>query len=225
MRRLIKTFLFLVIFGLAATWVARLPSQHLPWGALDLNAPIGLFTGHKLARLKDDPAACHQALRTAGIQFTPAPDVTNTDCPRRNIVTLRRSLYPYSAPVKANCALVAAMAVWEKQVVAPAAALHLSSPVQRIDHLGTFACRTVRGSSRVSQHATARAIDIQGFRLANGQRITVQGQWGKDTPAGRFLADLHRRSCPVFRGVLGPDYNALHADHFHVDMGPYNICR
>ena len=205
----------------------RLPSQHLPWGQIDLTAPSGLFTGYKLAKLREDSAACQNALYRADIQFRPLPDETeNPSCPRTNMVVLNKSLYPYSAPIKANCGLVAAMAVWERQVVEPAAALHLQSSVKGIDHLGVFACRNVRGSStRQSQHATARAIDIRGFRLENGKTITVKADWNKDSPQGRFLRDVRDKSCPIFRAVLGPDYNSLHADHFHLDLGPYNICR
>jgi hypothetical protein len=25
--------------------------------------------------------------------------------------------------------------------------------------------------------------------------------------------------------VLGPDYNAAHRNHFHLDMGPWWVCR
>ena len=142
------------------------------------------------------------------------------------MVVLDKSRYPYSSAVKANCGLVAAMAIWEKQVVEPAAALYFQSKVQSVDHLGIFSCRNVRGSSmRRSQHAAARAIDIKGFKLENGRIISVQTDWDIDAPEGRFLRHIHEKSCPIFRGVLGPDYNSLHADHFHLDVGPYNICR
>lgn len=224
--RLLRYFAIAFIFAGAVTAVIRLPSQHLPWGPIDLSAPVGLFTGHKLAKLRDDPAACQNALRLAGIQFRSLPNDTESTCPRTNMVVLHKSLYPYSASVTANCGLVAALSVWEKQVVEPAALLQLQSKIKSIDHLGVFSCRNVRGSSkRQSQHATARAIDIKGFRLENGKNIKVKSDWGKNAPEGRFLRDIHEKSCPIFRGVLGPEYNHLHADHFHFDLGPYNICR
>jgi hypothetical protein len=31
--------------------------------------------------------------------------------------------------------------------------------------------------------------------------------------------------CRLFRGMLSPDYNDAHRDHFHLDMGPYILCR
>jgi hypothetical protein len=53
----------------------------------------------------------------------------------------------------------------------------------------------------------------------------VLAYYGKLTPEGRFLEAAHDPACRVFKGVLGPQYNRLHAGHFHLDMGPYLICR
>ena len=146
--RLFKYFVVALILTGAAAAFIRLPSQHVPWGPVDLSAPVGVFTGYKLAELTNDPAACHKALATARIEFRPLPDKTeNPSCSRVNLVLLDKSLFPYISAVRANCGLVAAMVVWEKQAVEPAAALHLQSKIKRVDHLGVFACRKVRGSS------------------------------------------------------------------------------
>lgn len=213
---------------LCTAWFAaqRLPTQSVPWGAPDLAAPVGLFTKTKLAGLRADPVACAAALATGDADFRLLPDRATGKCPLDNQAQLAKGLYPYSATVSGNCALIAALMVWEREVVMPAAERHLGSPVARIDHAGIFACRNVRGSeTRPSQHASANAIDISGFRLADGQRVTVLGDWGRDTPAGRFLLEVRDGSCRIFRGVLGPEYNKLHRDHFHFDMGRYGICR
>lgn len=82
-----------------------------------------------------------------------------------------------------------------------------------------------RASGRRSQHATANAIDIASFRLADGREISVARHWGGDDPAGRFLAAAHEAACGRFASVLGPDYNAAHADHFHLEMGGFGLCR
>jgi hypothetical protein len=76
-----------------------------------------------------------------------------------------------------------------------------------------------------SQHAIANAVDIAGFVLADGRRIAVKGNWHADTAEGRFLRDVHRRACAYFRVVLGPDHNAAHHNHFHLDRGPLSRCR
>ncbi|MFN4225017.1 MAG: extensin family protein [Hyphomonas sp.] len=36
---------------------------------------------------------------------------------------------------------------------------------------------------------------------------------------------MHKGACRLFSVTLGPDYDAAHADHFHMDMGPQRACR
>lgn len=185
------------------------------------------MTGMKLARLRDHPQQCRTVLRLAGIAFTPLKDAdAPPGCSRRNLVALDKSASPYNAPVRVNCALAAALAIWERDVVLPAARTHLNSEIARIEHLGAYACRNVRGSnSRISQHASANAIDISAFRLKDGRRVSVAADWQGDTPEARFLQAVRTGSCGIFRAVLSSDYNRLHKDHFHLDLGPYRICR
>ena len=69
----------------------------------------------------------------------------------------------------------------------------------------------------MSEHATANAYDIAGFKLADGRMVTLKQGWNGS--AGTFLRDLRLSACLLFNMVLSPDYNADHADHFHFDMG------
>lgn len=226
MQRLFILSVMVILLYLAWVASARLPSQSVPWGPVDLAAPLGLFTKTKLTALRDDAPRCTAALERADVEVSPLPDRTAATCPLSNQMQLDQGLYPYSAAVRGNCGLIAAVAVWEREVVAAAAARHLKTTISGIDHAGIFSCRNVRGSTtRPSQHASATAIDISGFRLRDGRRITVAQDWGKDSAEGRFLKDVRDGSCRVFRGVLGPDYNRLHHDHFHFDLGRYSICR
>jgi hypothetical protein len=77
----------------------------------------------------------------------------------------------------------------------------------------------------LSQHATANALDIAGFRLADGRRISVLADWSDSGDKGRFLREVREGACKQFNTVLGPDYNAAHRNHFHVDMGRWQVCR
>jgi hypothetical protein len=111
--------------------------------------------------------------------------------------------------------------------------------VAGIDHLGSYACRNVnRGEGAPpnapararSRHATANALDISAFTLADGQRITVLKDWPAKTPPhrsaqGNAAARGPRRRLQILQGVLGPDYNAVHKDHFHLETGGYSMCR
>ena len=73
------------------------------------------------------------------------------------------------APLKMTCAQTASLYVWEREVVAPAAEAILGEEVDRILSYGSFSCRNIAGASRLSEHGRANAIDIRGFRLADGR--------------------------------------------------------
>ena len=44
-------------------------------------------------------------------------------------------------------------------------------------------------------------------------------------PKAAFLRQVRDGACRSFAAVLGPDYNAAHRNHFHLDRGPYQVCR
>ena len=108
-----------------------------------------------------------------------------------------------------------------------AASLPFGATVTALEHVGTYACRNLynRQQGRRSGHATANAIGVTAFRLSNGRRIEITRDWGDDSAAGRFLLAVHEGACDLFDTVLGPDFNAAHRTHFHLDMGPFWACR
>ena len=70
----------------------------------------------------------------------------------------------------------------------------------------------------LSEHGRANALDVSAFTLADGTRIRVKSGWRGDARQRAFLHAVHDGACAQFSTVLGPDYNALHRDHFHVDL-------
>jgi len=78
---------------------------------------------------------------------------------------------------------------------------------------------------RRSEHATANALDIAGFVLADGTRITLAQDWDEGGARAAFLRDLRTGACRFFDVVLGPDFNEARRDHFHLDMGRFRTCR
>ncbi|MGF1954234.1 extensin family protein, partial [Lactococcus lactis] len=89
----------------------------------------------------------------------------------------------------------------------------------RVESFGTYACRATIGTAttRLSGHAIANAVDIGGFILADGRRVTVLADWNGPDPAVReFLRVVHASACKRFGTVLSPDYNAAHRNHFHL---------
>lgn len=201
------------------------PPQDLAWKPFSIDQPLGLATQAKLARIGADPAACRAALRDGGIKPVDQPVREDGFCSTRDTVRAQSRLSP-AAPVM-TCPLALRYTVWERQVLEPAADRLLDSDLVRVEHLGTYACRTIygRAGERPSQHASASALDVSGVRLADGRRLTIAADFRKDSPEGRFLRVARAGGCELFGAVLGPDYNTAHADHLHLDLSPYRLCR
>lgn len=203
---------------------ARRHPQDVPWIALDLADPVGLFTGRKLAGLTDDAPRCTALLGSAGVRFTALPPVRRGACGYDDAVALAGggSLDVALAPagVGTSCPVAAGLSLWTWHVLQPAATRHFGSAVAAIDHFGSYSCRRLYGRAEggYSEHATADAIDIAGFRLADGRRISIARDWAGGGVEAAFLRDAHRGACDLFSTVLGPDYNAAHRDHFHLDQ-------
>ena len=122
-----------------------------------------------------------------------------------------------------TCPLASSFTDWARYAVAPAAKQYLGSPVIKIETMGTFNCRVVNGvnggrSGRLSEHAFANAVDVSAFVLRDGRRVSVLNGWRGSPEERAFLRRLHQSACRRFGTVLGPDYNAAHANHFHFDM-------
>ena len=175
---------------------------------------------------------CLSQLGEARAGFTPLPDrYFDGGCATVNTVrlsSLQGELSPLAltnmGPV--TCPVASTFAGWARFGADRAAQQILGSQLVRIETMGTFNCRNVAGSDRRSAHATGNAIDISGFVLADGRRITVRDDWTSGTMAERqFLRVIHQSACKRFGTVLGPAYNAAHADHFHVEPGGGGFCR
>ena len=125
------------------------------------------------------------------------------------------------------CPLALEYALWERQVVRPAARELLASEVARVEHLGTYACRRIygRATGSPSAHARAAALDVAAFLLEDGRRVSVLHDWNGEDARAAFLRRVRDGGCRVFRGTLSPDYNAAHADHLHLDDGRFSVCR
>lgn len=221
-RRLLLLLLSLPV--LVALWL-RLQShpEDFPFTRLDLTRAPGLFTGSKLASLATDPAQCRELLNEAGFAFEARPPQGADQCFSDALVKVARpnnGLVYTPADIAPSCPVVAALLIWERDRLQPAAEKHFGQAVTQIDHYGAYSCRRMygRSSGRWSEHATGNAIDIAGFRLSDGRRITVVNGWLRDKPDGAFLREIRDGACELFATVLSPDYNRAHADHLHLDQ-------
>jgi hypothetical protein len=221
----------LVVGGLllaARAWLADHP-QHDPWAALDLRDPPGWATQRKLAALRADPVECRAVLERSDVAFAALPAEGDGACRREDRTVLHDTpLAPASPPT--TCAVGAAFAVWMRSGVQPAAQDLLGVRVTRIEHLGAYSCRRLysRATGPWSEHATGNALDIAAFELADGRRISLARDWTGAGDEAAFLRRVRDEACVVFGTVLSPDYNAAHADHFHLDQAPRSfggVCR
>ena len=226
--RLIKILLFLALAafcGLLLYGYGRNHPEDLPWTDLDLARPVGAFTGRKLAELGGEGERCKWLLSRAGIAYNALPQLSYVpQCGYEDAVRFTGGgaldIAYRPADLGTSCPVAAALALWEWHVVQQAAVKHFRQKIASIDHFGSYSCRRLYGRSEGgwSEHATANAVDIAAFRLEDGRRISVVGDWkGEDTKA-RFLRDVRDGACRLFATVLSPDYNAAHRDHLHFDQ-------
>lgn len=226
---------FGILFALVLlNWAAfhfgllTVPPNTVPWEAPKLDAHPNFFAHWQLQRLKNDRQLCLTTLNHArGLKYTSLNDMSeHGDCGFTDVVRATRTPIAFNIEPVTTCSLSAALYWWQRDVQR-LAQQQLHTAIKRIDQIGTYECRNINGAAtgNRSEHATANAIDIEAFETADGRRISVKDDWLKPTPEGRFLRSAHDSACTVFGEVLGPDYNNLHANHFHLDEAAWTICR
>jgi hypothetical protein len=132
-----------------------------------------------------------------------------------------------------RCPMVPAVDRWLERVVMPAARHHFNAPVVELRVAASYSCRPMNhvDGARLSEHGHANALDVSAFVLADGRSVAVKSGWRGASAERNFLHDVHRGACSVFTTVLGPDYDANHHDHFHLDLarhgrdGDGRICK
>lgn len=221
-----KIILLVLLIG-AVAFVFRqglLPGILNPLPALDLGRPSPWLADWRLAAMKYNPDLCRRVLVSPHIDAQPIADSPLRDgCGWTNAVRMSQAGGVRAGFDKLTCEAAAALALWLEHDLQQVAQSILGQRVAAVQSYGTYSCRNIIGAkfwkSRRSEHATANAVDIGGFTLADGRHITVRGQWRGEGVEARFLRAAHDSACRYFRVVLGPDYNAEHHDHFHLDRG------
>jgi hypothetical protein len=209
--------------GLVPAWLDPLP-------AIDLGRANPLLVDWRLAAIKRNPDLCRRVLVPPHIEAQPIADSPLRDgCGWVNGVRMSAAGGVRAGFDKITCEAAAALALWLAHDLQEVAQEILGQRVTAVQSFGTYSCRNIIGNSLWkswrSQHATANAVDIGGFTLANGRQISVRGHWHGAGAEARFLRAAHARACRYFRVVLGPEYNAAHHDHFHFDRGPLMRCK
>ncbi|MGJ4951415.1 extensin family protein [Bradyrhizobium sp. HKCCYLS20291] len=125
-----------------------------------------------------------------------------------------------------RCTMATAVANWVRNDVAPLAA-RLGSPIAALDNYDSYQCRGRNNivGAQMSEHGRANALDVRGFKLADGRMIELTD---RTQPRDLREAVLHS-VCTHFATVLGPDSDWYHEDHIHLDLAErrsnYRICQ
>jgi hypothetical protein len=224
--------LALAMAGIGAmVWsgIIVVPGHLNPFTPLRIEDQVGFLTGMKLSRLEGDGPQCLAVLGDSSVVHRAVPSRPASEgCGLSNGVDVTRSGIVFNRGFTATCPVAVSWAMLETHVLRPAAQEYFGQDIARVTHLGTYACRNINGHDRGrrSEHATANAIDISGFTLADGRRISVESDWaGRDPRKADFLKAVRDGACRFFDVVLSPAYNKAHHDHFHFDMGSYRACR
>ncbi len=136
-------------------------------------------------------------------------------------------------PAMLRCPMIPQVDRWVVEVVEPAARYHFREGVAELKVAASYSCRAMNHQSggRLSEHGYANALDISTFTLTSGEVITVKGGWRGSPRERAFLSAVHQGACARFTTVLGPDYDANHHDHIHMDLarhgrdGLMRICK
>jgi len=119
-----------------------------------------------------------------------------------------------------RCPMIPQVDRWVANVIEPAARKTYGASLAEITVAASYACRpknNVAGGD-LSEHGHANALDVSAFTLSDGTRIVVKSGWRGDPRQRAFLQAVHDGACSEFTTVLGPNYDAHHHDHFHVDL-------
>lgn len=219
--------LAVIVYVLLRAGAITLPREYDPFAPLDLAASPNLLTELKLYWTPGSFPACIAALRNVNIPVRIMPARQDgPGCERRDTIEIGKLSRAHFEPMEMRCDLALRLYLFERHAAQPAAHRHFGQAIDRLQHFGSYSCRDIRGRGGTrSEHATANAVDLAGFRLEDGRTITLRGDWKEASRTSQFLRELRDSACKFFNLVLSPDYNAAHADHFHFDMGWYMSCR
>ena len=170
---------------------------------------------------------CLADLDARGVSYRLAAlPVSTGPCAVENPVQVTSAAVFWNQPAVMTCALADRVERFLAEAAEPLARRFLGTDIARLDHFGAYSCRPVEGmAGRWSEHASGRAIDVSGFVMKDGERVTVEHDWQAGGPRSEFLHAVAKRACDYFNLVLTPDSDKLHYNHLHLDIGRWRLCQ
>jgi hypothetical protein len=186
----------------------------------------------KVAKSIDGPGVCgaNYPIKVSALETAVSPDVAQNG----NLILTSGNLMLTSITPTAtlSCPMVSSTDEWLGQDVQAAAMTWFGQPVIELVTFGSFSCRPMnhRVGARLSEHSFANALDVKAFKFADGRTVSVASGWRGAPEEQGFLRETLHSACNRFTTVLGPGSDALHYDHFHLDLarhgsGNRRVCR
>lgn len=123
-------------------------------------------------------------------------------------------------PAILDCPTALQFVRFTQDVIQVKATAILGSPIKTIAQASAYVCRTRNGTSKLSEHAYGRAIDIGSFETTSGKIVPVKTLPESQEIEANFLDAVRDAACGPFKTVLGPGSDPDHEFHFHFDMAP-----
>lgn len=174
------------------------------------------------ATMPSEEIACRRELRRLGVDYRDVPSVRDgavcgIDWPVEVSAIGSVAMKPAAT---LSCSMAAAFSGWTVRELVPQARWRYWSGVKTIHQGSSYSCRNIRGSRTPSQHSLGNALDVMRIELNNGRDIDVRKPGWFAFRQKAFLDTVRSDGCGYFTTVLGPGYDADHANHFHFDIMP-----
>lgn len=205
------------------------PSNPMMVGYPRLSLPM---TSMDAAAMPANEVECRRALKRLGVTYQDlAPINDGGSCRIDHPVKVSQLSGDITmAPAATlSCDMALAFASWTKNELGPNARRRYWSGVKTIHQGSSYSCRRINRTNVASEHSRGNALDVMRIELDNGRDIKVEKQGLFAFRARGLLNTVRADGCDYFTTVLGPGYNADHADHFHFDVknrrNGYRACR
>ncbi|MDB5535836.1 MAG: extensin family protein [Devosia sp.] len=203
--------------------------EAVPPAAEDLPAQPATEAAPKPAA-EAEPARIFQtacpAMLTGQVEAKALPPISDGQCKSQSPlsvtgVLVNGRMVPFNIEAVTDCGMATALPEWIAEVDNYVKA-HDDTSIASVTVGTGYMCRNVNNAAEgnLSFHAFADALDVVGFRLEDGRNVTVEEGWtGTEEQGSRIVKFAHDAACGHFTTTLGPEANALHHDHIHVDLG------
>lgn len=183
-------------------------------GALEDETPSGYQP------MPRNEVMCRRALQQLGVKFVDASSISRGRSCGIDYPVKVTDIVPGVAirPVATmNCMATLRVAQWMKNEVMPAARWKLLQRPTVLINASSYRCSRIAGSRSISQHASGDALDVRGFKFADGSFMEIERKGFFEFRQKAFQRKVRESACRYFGTVLGPGYNEDHADHLHLD--------